>query len=845
MNEMRLSAAVLLVVALLSGACSSSDEGKSPAPDGVGMELASDAAEAPGDLSSTDLPEEVSADVPGVDLTDGVSGEDVEPVDLEPEDLGPPPPVAEPVDPVPVEPPVWLVTYAKGSEDDKVGEALDMGLFVMPDGPGYDANGVEWLEREAGDKGKMGFAGYGIFYAAVSVDLEAGENLIVRADKFYQVYVNGDAQPGDPYTSRKHRTPGAGKEGANYVIAMAYSAINDPEIELFKTTAELHFNLLDLTSAHPRPGDTSARWLGVPVLNLTDHPVRKVTARVLESDFHHATEIDYPSFSPASVTQVAFALEPRKAPEAADEIIPVTVRIESNYLEWSYEQVIELTSVGEDAAYKRTRRSAVDNSVQYYGVRPATAPAPTEGHAMLLSLHGAGVQAIGQANSYGGKEWIVQVAATNRRPFGFDWEEWGRLDGVETLDDAMEHFGSDPTRVFVSGHSMGGHGTWQFGVHLPGRFAVVGPSAGWSSFYSYGGSTPPTGAFARARASSFTLNYVSNLAHRAVYVIHGDADDNVPISEAYLMQEAVEPVAEEFYFHIQPGAGHWWDGDAAPGADCVDWPPLFELMQETTLDPFELDFEYTTPSPWINATHSYVTLRSQLDPYEDSRIESVPDGPEVELTTYNLRSMVLDGAALGEKGVTKLVVDGQAVALADSDIEWGPQGGKNEAVQGPFNQVFHRPFCFVYPSSGSESYQRYASYLISTWNIIGNGHGCALPLDKLTQAIRTEYNIVYVGIERAKVPVPEGITFDWNATNIVIDGKEIPDAALLFVFPEKGHLSAALVTTEGAEHMLFWHQPFSSRAGLPDYVGWTYGGAYAAGFFDADWNYDPALGSGP
>jgi len=191
------------------------------------------------------------------------------------------------------------------------------------------------------------------------------------------------------------------------------------------------------------------------------------------------------------------------------------------------------------------------------------------------------------------------------------------------------------------------------------------------------------------------------------------------------------------------------------------------------------------------------------------------------------------------------VVDEETVALEDGDIPWGPQEGKRETVQGPFNQVFHRPFCFVYPSQGNETYQRYASYLISTWNIIGNGDGCALPRNKLTQAIRSEYNIIYVGIERDKVPVPEEIPFDWDKTNILVGGKEIPDAALIFVFPEQGHLSAAMVTTEGAEHMLFWHQPFSSRAGLPDYVGWTYGGAYMAGFFDADWSYDPALGNGP
>ena len=36
----------------------------------------------------------------------------------------------------------------------------------------------------------------------------------------------------------------------------------------------------------------------------------------------------------------------------------------------------------------------------------------------------------------------------------------------------------------ISGHSMGGHGTWNIGVQFPGTFAALGPSAGWISFWS-------------------------------------------------------------------------------------------------------------------------------------------------------------------------------------------------------------------------------------------------------------------------------------------------------------------------------------------------------------------------
>src|SRR5205823_5150441 len=82
-----------------------------------------------------------------------------------------------------------------------------------------------------------------------------------------------------------------------------------------------------------------------------------------------------------------------------------------------------------DQSYKRTFVSDIDGSVQYYAVQPArpdkkdTAPP-----ALFLTLHGASVEGIGQANAYGGKTWGHIVAPTNRRPYGFDWEDWGRLD---------------------------------------------------------------------------------------------------------------------------------------------------------------------------------------------------------------------------------------------------------------------------------------------------------------------------------------------------------------------------------------------------------------------------------
>ncbi len=94
---------------------------------------------------------------------------------------------------------------------------------------------------------------------------------------------------------------------------------------------------------------------------------------------------------------------------------------------------VALRIVGTEEHRRETFISSIDGSVQYYAVTPPI-PGSTEPPALFLSLHGAGVEAINQAGSYSPKKWGYVVAPTNRRPYGFSWEDWGRLDALEVLD---------------------------------------------------------------------------------------------------------------------------------------------------------------------------------------------------------------------------------------------------------------------------------------------------------------------------------------------------------------------------------------------------------------------------
>ena len=49
---------------------------------------------------------------------------------------------------------------------------------------------------------------------------------------------------------------------------------------------------------------------------------------------------------------------------------------------------------------------------------------------------------------------------------------------MEVLGIAKKDLRTDPTKTYLTGHSMGGHGTWNVGVHYPDKFAPIAPSAG-------------------------------------------------------------------------------------------------------------------------------------------------------------------------------------------------------------------------------------------------------------------------------------------------------------------------------------------------------------------------------
>lgn len=570
------------------------------------------------------------------------------------------------------------------------------------------------------------------------------------------VYVNGEPRGGDPYAYGTFAIPVSLKQGLNsfqFVVGRGRLRAQVAPVKTVVLRSE------DSTLSDIIVGETESLWGAIPIINPQDKELTGLTLRATVTGTGgepRTVETRLPTLAPMTLRKTGFQFAAPKdlAPGKATLRLELTGRFAGDK---PAPISLELRVRKPEETYKRTFISDIDGTVQYYGVCPALKPSPQ--NAFILSLHGASVEAIGQAEAYSAKDWETLVAPTNRRPFGFDWEDWGRWDALEVLEVARKQFPHDPKRVSLTGHSMGGHGTWSLGSLFPDRFAAIGPSAGWISFNTYGGRTrgaegekpPVTTLVERASNQSDTFLWVSNLLAVPVYILHGDADDNVPVTEARTMKERLTALKHpSVQSYEQPGAGHWWDVSPDPGADCVDWKPMFELFQKSRIGPVAWDgssdtVRFTTVSPAVSDRFRWARILQQekmlLPSVADLKWE--PDSGTMRGTTQNIAFLTLDTALLSPSGTLKqLVVDGQTlevpakvakgvVPLRREQGRWQvasslPSANAKSPERGSgFKQAFRHRFVLVYGTQGTPeenewSYNR-VRYDAETFLYRGNG----------------------------------------------------------------------------------------------------------------------------
>jgi len=780
-------------------------------------------------------------------------------------------------------------SYGRSAVHRDAVEAFIVAGKWSPPGPGDevalpDGRVRRWKEIEAGKDGWFEDPALRGGYAFVRVAADRKRVMILDASGHRMVYVNGQPRAGDTYGNGIVRLPVLLRRGENQLLF--HCSRGRLRAKLVAPKSPVAFDLHDNTLPDLVVGEEVKTWGAVVVANAT---TRTLADLHIQASWSEGTPslTPLPAIAPLTVRKVGFRIEGPAPKEAGECKLDLKiVRRRGDGVETLDSAAAALRIRRPDQCRKRTFVSDIDGSVQYYAVQPAhPLRAAATSPALFLSLHGASVEAINQARSYESKTWGHIVAPTNRRPYGFDWEDWGRLDAIEVLRIAQFRLGTDPRRTYLTGHSMGGHGVWQLGAVFPDRFAAIGPSAGWISFWSYTGAkrfakaTPIGRILLRATTPSDTLTLSPNYAHEGVYILHGSADDNVPVGQARAMKKVLSRFHRDFVYHEQPGAGHWWDASDEPGVDCVDWAPMFDFFAHHVVPADEAvrRVRFVTASPGVSARCHWLTIEAQVHPLEPSSadIRFDPGKRRFVGATTNVARLSLDLAIMRPGEPFSVALDGREIEpiawpksqrkvwLLRRGDEWTtspppPPDLKGPHRYGPFKEAFRNRVLFVYATAGTPEENAWAfakaRYDAETFWYRGNGSVDLVADKDFDPSAEPDRNVILYGNADTNAAWPALLgdgPVRVERGSIRIGGRKLSgdDLACLFVRPRPGS-DRALVGVVGGSGLagmrLTDRLPyFVSGVAYPDCIvigpemlSQGLAGVRAAGFFGLDWGVE-------
>ncbi|MBS1727799.1 MAG: prolyl oligopeptidase family serine peptidase [Armatimonadetes bacterium] len=649
-------------------------------------------------------------------------------------------------------------------------------------------------------------------YAYFEVNSSEDKSMFLEAKGHTMVYVNGAPRVGDIYSFGYVSLPVHLHKGKNtFLFAVARGEFSG---KLADAPKPISFNPGDQTTPDIVKGEKEKLWVAFIVRNATGKDLDDLTINA------GGVTTKVPRVMAMSIRKVGFLVNPNKDGKYTVTLkqgrqtldsLPLTLRIRNPH-----------------QSHKRTFVSKIDGSIQYYAVQPSTHDGA--GQALFLSLHGASVEAMGQADAYEPKSWGYIVCPTNRRPYGFDWEDIGREDALEVLELAKKRYQTDPSKTYLTGHSMGGHGTYHLGVLYPDKFAAVAPCSGWVSFFSYANGatypdTPVGNVLKRASSASDTLSMKTNFYSRPIFIMHGAADDNVPVSEARNMRKelADDPLV---FWHEEPGAGHWYDTDDEPGAGCEDYAPIFDMFARTRLPQVNevRSIDFKTPNLAVSNKDFWLTITAQDEAGSISSVKATvfPGLRKYVVTCSNVAAFKLDLSPLYGKGKITVVVNDKEVSTteaADGEIEvdLDPKANADQTICTGFKSVFNNHITFVIPTGGSKAVQEWARnkarFDAEQLEYIGNGS-----VDVITD---TEY------FKNEKV---------YGERNLIVYGDEIGNGLYLMIHGStrsgvstqgirfearamKNRVVASITASANLDCRLADRVPlFTAGASIPDYL---------------------------
>lgn len=157
---------------------------------------------------------------------------------------------------------------------------------------------------------------------------------------------------------------------------------------------------------------------------------------------------------------------------------------------------------------------------------------------LIVVLHGVGergsdveiVRKNGLPKAIEAGMYIPFVVAVPQCPKETSWQPF---EIKKVIDEVIDKYPIDINRIYLTGFSMGGFGTWKTATEYKDVFAAIAPICGGGFVYD-----------------AFKIKYIP------AWVFHGALDDIVPVSKSEDMVNELKKLGADIKFTIYPDVYH-------------------------------------------------------------------------------------------------------------------------------------------------------------------------------------------------------------------------------------------------------------------------------------------------
>jgi fermentation-respiration switch protein FrsA (DUF1100 family) len=357
-----------------------------------------------------------------------------------------------------------------------------------------------------------------------------------------------------------------------------------------------------------REGETVPVWGYLTVVNMSEQTLPFVAVQVRENEWFAETSERIGNLASGESSQLPFLIAPKR-PIKPDENprLHLIIRVIGEQQEFDLPVAVRRRS----EPFFTTHRSHIDGSVQPMTLLVPPDYDPQRSYPLVVALHGSKGCLIGHAFSV--KPDFIIVAPHGRGQTGY--RDFGEVDIFEAMDEVRKRYRIDEDRIYLTGHSMGGGGTFRLAVRYPHLWAGI-------ALMASSGTRP--------------FEWLRNLLHIPTLFYHGSEDEVVPVQMAREAANYIRQLGYNFRYEEVEGKPHWWG---------VDFPEMFAFFAQhrRTRSPDRIVFWTNDP----RANRAYWLEIADFDDYtkpasvEVQVTRDAGQGTRVKLVTENVGEVKL------------------------------------------------------------------------------------------------------------------------------------------------------------------------------------------------------------